>query len=107
MLPPSEPLSSPPLQKHCAPVLAKLRLPPDNQEAYRAEYGALGTLLCTHVVKARAQAAMQAQQVNRTTLTITQVRAAPALPLPPAWCPSTPVPPCSCCWCLPSSRAPR
>ncbi|XP_067325724.1 transcription initiation factor TFIID subunit 6 [Anolis sagrei] len=62
------------LLKHCAPVLAKLRPPPDNQEAYRAEYGALGTLLCSHVVKARAQAAMQAQQVNRTTLTITQPR---------------------------------
>ncbi|XP_033026011.1 transcription initiation factor TFIID subunit 6 [Lacerta agilis] len=62
------------LLKHCAPVLAKLRPQPDNQEAYRAEYGALGTLLCTHVVKARAQAAMQAQQVNRTTLTITQPR---------------------------------
>ncbi|KAJ7313353.1 hypothetical protein JRQ81_004646 [Phrynocephalus forsythii] len=62
------------LLKHCAPVLAKLRPPPDNQEAYRAEYGPLGTLLCTHVVKARAQAALQAQQVNRTTLTITQPR---------------------------------
>ncbi|KAF7235214.1 Transcription initiation factor TFIID subunit 6 [Varanus komodoensis] len=62
------------LLKHCAPVLAKLRPPPDNQEAYRVEYGALGTLLCTHVVKARAQAALQAQQVNRTTLTITQPR---------------------------------
>lgn len=62
-----------PPQKHCAPVLAKLRPPPDNQEAYRAEYGALGPLLCTNVVKARAQAAVQAQQVNRTTLTITQV----------------------------------
>lgn len=60
-------------QKHCAPVLAKLRPPPDNQEAYRGEYGALGPLLCTNVVKARAQAAVQAQQVNRTTLTITQV----------------------------------
>ncbi|KAM6453349.1 transcription initiation factor TFIID subunit 6 isoform 2-T2 [Liasis olivaceus] len=60
------------LLKHCAPVLAKLRPPPDNQEAYRAEYGALGPLLCTNVVKARAQAAVQAQQVNRTTLTITQ-----------------------------------
>ncbi|XP_026579303.1 transcription initiation factor TFIID subunit 6-like isoform X2 [Pseudonaja textilis] len=62
------------LLKHCAPVLAKLRPPPDNQEAYRAEYGALGPLLCTNVVKARAQAAVQAQQVNRTTLTITQPR---------------------------------
>lgn len=62
------------LQKHCAPVLAKLRLPPDNQDAYRAEFGSLGPLLCSHVVKARAQAALQAQQVNRTTLTITQVR---------------------------------
>lgn len=61
------------LQKHCAPVLAKLHPPPDNQDAYRAEFGSLGPLLCSHVVKARAQAALQAQQVNRTTLTITQV----------------------------------
>lgn len=61
------------LQKHCAPVLAKLRPPPDNQDAYRGEFGSLGPLLCSHVVKARAQAALQAQQVNRTTLTITQV----------------------------------
>uniref|UniRef100_A0A8C4MV56 Transcription initiation factor TFIID subunit 6 n=1 Tax=Equus asinus TaxID=9793 RepID=A0A8C4MV56_EQUAS len=61
------------LLKHCAPVLAKLRPPPDNQDAYRAEFGSLGPLLCSHVVKARAQAALQAQQVNRTTLTITQV----------------------------------
>lgn len=66
-------LPAPTPQKHCAPVLAKLRPPPDNQEAYRGEYGALGPLLCTNVVKARAQAAVQAQQVNRTTLTITQV----------------------------------
>lgn len=63
----------PSLQKHCAPVLAKLRPPPDNQDAYRGEFGSLGPLLCSHVVKARAQAALQAQQVNRTTLTITQV----------------------------------
>ncbi|XP_058876105.1 transcription initiation factor TFIID subunit 6-like [Acipenser ruthenus] len=62
------------LLKHCAPVLAKMRSPPDNQEQYRVEYGYLGPMLCTHVVKARAQAAMQAQQVNRTTLTITQPR---------------------------------
>uniref|UniRef100_A0A674JEW7 TATA-box binding protein associated factor 6 n=1 Tax=Terrapene triunguis TaxID=2587831 RepID=A0A674JEW7_9SAUR len=59
---------------HCAPVLAKIRPPPDNQDSYKADYGSLGSLLCTHVVKARAQAAMQAQQVNRTTLTITQPR---------------------------------
>lgn len=62
------------LLKHCAPVLAKMRPPPDNQEAYRGDFGYLGALLCTHVVKARAQAALQAQQVNRTTLTITQPR---------------------------------
>ncbi|XP_006109176.1 transcription initiation factor TFIID subunit 6 [Myotis lucifugus] len=62
------------LLKHCAPVLAKLRPPPDNQDAYQAEFGSLGPLLCSHVVKARAQAALQAQQVNRTTLTITQTR---------------------------------
>ncbi|XP_029436488.1 transcription initiation factor TFIID subunit 6 isoform X2 [Rhinatrema bivittatum] len=59
---------------HCAPVLAKIRSPPDNQDAFRTDYGYLGPLLCTHAVKARAQAAMQAQQVNRTTLTITQPR---------------------------------
>nr|XP_033779801.1 transcription initiation factor TFIID subunit 6 [Geotrypetes seraphini] len=62
------------LLKHCAPVLAKIRSPPDNQDAFRADYGYLGPLLCTNAVKARAQAAMQAQQVNRTTLTITQPR---------------------------------
>ncbi|XP_028653788.1 transcription initiation factor TFIID subunit 6 [Erpetoichthys calabaricus] len=62
------------LLKHCAPVIAKLRSPPDNQEQYRADYGYLGPMLCTHVVKARSQAAIQAQQVNRTTLTITQPR---------------------------------
>uniref|UniRef100_A0A0H2UH98 Transcription initiation factor TFIID subunit 6 n=1 Tax=Rattus norvegicus TaxID=10116 RepID=A0A0H2UH98_RAT len=48
------------LLKHCAPVLAKLRPPPDNQDAYRGEFGSLGPLLCSHVVKARAQAALQA-----------------------------------------------
>ncbi|XP_030043331.1 transcription initiation factor TFIID subunit 6 isoform X1 [Microcaecilia unicolor] len=62
------------LLKHCAPVLAKVRTPPDNQDAFRADYGYLGPLLCTNAVKARAQAALQAQQVNRTTLTITQPR---------------------------------
>lgn len=60
------------LLKHCAPVLAKLRPPPDKRDAYRAEFGSLGPLLCSHVVKARAQAALQAQQVNRTTLSITE-----------------------------------
>ncbi|XP_017596808.1 PREDICTED: transcription initiation factor TFIID subunit 6, partial [Corvus brachyrhynchos] len=61
------------LLKHCAPVLAKARPPPDSPESYRGDFGYLGGLLCSHVVKARAQAALQAQQVNRTTLTITQV----------------------------------
>uniref|UniRef100_A0A8V5GS35 Transcription initiation factor TFIID subunit 6 n=1 Tax=Melopsittacus undulatus TaxID=13146 RepID=A0A8V5GS35_MELUD len=61
------------LLKHCAPVLAKLRSPPDVPDSYRAEFGYLGPLLCSHVGKARAQAALAAQQVNRTTLTITQV----------------------------------
>ncbi|XP_066065503.1 transcription initiation factor TFIID subunit 6 isoform X2 [Chamaea fasciata] len=60
--------------KHCAPVLAKARPPPDSPECYRGDFGYLGALLCSHVVKARAQAALQAQQVNRTTLTITQPR---------------------------------
>ncbi|KAL4631458.1 transcription initiation factor TFIID subunit 6 isoform X1 [Arapaima gigas] len=63
-----------PSQKHCASVIAKTRPLPDNADQYRADYGYLGPMLCSHVVKARAQAALQAQQVNRTTLTITQPR---------------------------------
>ncbi|MFT7810098.1 transcription initiation factor TFIID subunit 6 isoform X2 [Arapaima gigas] len=62
------------LLKHCASVIAKTRPLPDNADQYRADYGYLGPMLCSHVVKARAQAALQAQQVNRTTLTITQPR---------------------------------
>uniref|UniRef100_A0A4W3HBB7 Transcription initiation factor TFIID subunit 6 n=1 Tax=Callorhinchus milii TaxID=7868 RepID=A0A4W3HBB7_CALMI len=61
------------LLKHCAPVVAKIRPQPDNQEAYKSDYGYLGPMLCTHVVKARAQAAMQAQQ-PRPTLTISQAQ---------------------------------
>ncbi|XP_055249023.1 transcription initiation factor TFIID subunit 6 isoform X3 [Gorilla gorilla gorilla] len=78
------------LLKHCAPVLAKLRPPPDNQDAYRAEFGSLGPLLCSQVVKARAQAALQAQQVNRTTLTITQPRPTLTLSQAPQPGPRTP-----------------
>ncbi|XP_036404411.1 transcription initiation factor TFIID subunit 6 [Megalops cyprinoides] len=62
------------LLKHCAGVIAKTRPLPDNPDQYRADYGYLGPMLCSHVAKARAQAALQAQQVNRTTLTITQPR---------------------------------
>ncbi|KAG9346368.1 hypothetical protein JZ751_006679 [Albula glossodonta] len=62
------------LLKHCASVIAKTRPLPDNVDQYRADYGYLGPMLCSHVGKARAQAALQAQQVNRTTLTITQPR---------------------------------
>ncbi|XP_010569792.1 PREDICTED: transcription initiation factor TFIID subunit 6 isoform X2 [Haliaeetus leucocephalus] len=77
------------LLKHCAPVLAKIRPPPDNQDSYKGDFGYLGALLCTHVVKARAQAAMQAQQVNRTTLTITQVITFSTSPAPTATSPVT------------------
>uniref|UniRef100_A0A665UCQ9 Transcription initiation factor TFIID subunit 6 n=1 Tax=Echeneis naucrates TaxID=173247 RepID=A0A665UCQ9_ECHNA len=62
------------LLKHCASVIAKIRPQPDNVEQYRTDYGYLGPMLCSHVMKARTQAALQAQQVNRTTLTITQPR---------------------------------
>ncbi|XP_004611258.2 transcription initiation factor TFIID subunit 6 [Sorex araneus] len=75
------------LLKHCAPVLATLRPPPDNQDAYRAEFGSLGPLLCSHVVKARAQAALP---VNRTTLTITQPRPMLTLSQAPQTGPRTP-----------------
>lgn len=61
------------LKKHCASVIAKIRPQPDLVEQFRTDYGYLGPMLCSHVVKARTQAALQAQQVNRTTLTITQV----------------------------------
>ncbi|XP_037323636.1 transcription initiation factor TFIID subunit 6 [Pungitius pungitius] len=62
------------LLKHCASVIAKIRPQPDIAEQYRTDYGYLGPMLCSHVMKARTQAALQAQQVNRTTLTITQPR---------------------------------
>ncbi|XP_060941804.1 transcription initiation factor TFIID subunit 6 [Limanda limanda] len=62
------------LLKHCASVIAKIRPQPDMVEQYRVDYGYLGPMLCSHVMKARTQAALQAQQVNRTTLTITQPR---------------------------------
>lgn len=62
------------LLKHCASVIAKTRPLPDMVDQYRADYGYLGPMLCSHVVKARTQAALQAHQVNRTTLTITQPR---------------------------------
>ncbi|KAE8620283.1 hypothetical protein XENTR_v10010175 [Xenopus tropicalis] len=62
------------LLKHSAPVLVKLRSSPDSPDAYRADYGYLGPTLCTHVLKARAQSALQGPQVNRTTLTVTQPR---------------------------------
>ncbi|XP_018581633.1 transcription initiation factor TFIID subunit 6 isoform X1 [Scleropages formosus] len=67
------------LLKHCAGVIAKTRPLPDNLEQYRADYSYLGPLLHSHVVKARAQATLQAQQVNRTTVTITQ-QSRPTLP---------------------------
>ncbi len=54
-------------------MVAKTRPLPDVVDPYKADYGYLGAMLCSHVVKARAQAAFQAQTVNRTTLTITQV----------------------------------
>ncbi|KAK0137619.1 Transcription initiation factor TFIID subunit 6 [Merluccius polli] len=59
------------LLKHCASVIAKTRTPPDNMEQYRSDYGYLGPMLCSHVVKARTQAALQAQQ-PRPTLTVSQ-----------------------------------
>ncbi|KAM9311148.1 transcription initiation factor TFIID subunit 6 [Gastrophryne carolinensis] len=62
------------LLKHTAPVLVKLRPAPDTPDAYRADYGFLGPTLCSHVMKARAQSALQGPQVNRTTLTVTQPR---------------------------------
>ncbi|XP_061431160.1 transcription initiation factor TFIID subunit 6-like isoform X1 [Lethenteron reissneri] len=77
------------LLKHCAPVLVKLRPGPDSAEAYKADYGHLGPLLCTHVTKARVQVSSssssitaQGLQLNRSTLTFThpQVRGAIGAP---------------------------
>ncbi|XP_063786998.1 transcription initiation factor TFIID subunit 6 [Pseudophryne corroboree] len=62
------------LLKHTAPVLVKQRSAPDVPEAYRTDFGFLGPTLCSHVLKARAQSALQGPQVNRTTLTVTQPR---------------------------------
>ncbi|XP_049644753.1 transcription initiation factor TFIID subunit 6-like isoform X1 [Suncus etruscus] len=78
------------LLKHCAPVLAKLRQPPDNQDNYHTEFGSLGAVLCSHVVKARAQATLQAQQVHKATLTITQPQPTLTLSQAPQSVPHTP-----------------
>ncbi|KAF3840722.1 hypothetical protein F7725_006584 [Dissostichus mawsoni] len=43
----------------------------DSVEQYRTDYGYLGPMLCSHVMKARTQAALQAQQ-PRPTLTVSQ-----------------------------------
>ncbi|XP_069837938.1 transcription initiation factor TFIID subunit 6 isoform X2 [Dendropsophus ebraccatus] len=75
------------LLKHTAPVLVKLRSPPDVPDAYRADYGFLGPTLCSHVLKARAQSALQGPQVNRTTLTVTQVLTSSSGPSPSTPCP--------------------
>ncbi|KAM8974148.1 transcription initiation factor TFIID subunit 6 [Pelodytes ibericus] len=72
------------LLKHSAPVLVKLRTPPDSPDAYRTDYGFLGPTLCSHVLKARAQSALQGPQVNRTTLTVTQPRPTLTLSQPSA-----------------------
>ncbi|PIO39504.1 hypothetical protein AB205_0092300 [Aquarana catesbeiana] len=68
--------------KHTAPVLVKLRAPPDVPDAYRTDYGFLGPTLCSHVMKARAQSALQGPQVNRTTLTVTQPNSGSITPSP-------------------------
>ncbi|AWP00181.1 putative transcription initiation factor TFIID subunit 6-like [Scophthalmus maximus] len=78
------------LLKHCASVIAKIRPQPDNVEQYRTDFGYLGPMLCSHVMKARTQAALQAQQVNRTTLTITQL---PHPDVPSAGDPVAAIPP--------------
>ncbi|CAN0343427.1 unnamed protein product [Lampetra planeri] len=86
------------LLKHCAPVLVKLRPGPDSAEAYKADYGHLGPLLCTHVTKARVQVSSssssitaQGLQLNRPTLTFTHPQPLPTLPSPPS--PAPPHPP--------------
>uniref|UniRef100_S4RNB6 TAF6 RNA polymerase II, TATA box binding protein (TBP)-associated factor n=1 Tax=Petromyzon marinus TaxID=7757 RepID=S4RNB6_PETMA len=96
------------LLKHCAPVLVKLRPGPDSAEAYKADYGHLGPLLCTHVTKARVQVSSssssptaQGLQLNRSTLTFTHPQRAPRRRCPPA------PPPSSRCQALGGGSIPR
>ncbi|XP_078613036.1 transcription initiation factor TFIID subunit 6-like isoform X1 [Branchiostoma floridae x Branchiostoma japonicum] len=70
------------LLKHCAPVLAKIRPGPDNQEQYKTDFGYLGPLLCAHVVKARQQQQQQQLQATTTTAAAASVVQRPTLQIP-------------------------
>ncbi|KAI8514287.1 Transcription initiation factor TFIID subunit 6 [Branchiostoma belcheri] len=83
------------LLKHCAPVLAKIRPGPDNQEQYKTDFGYLGPHLCAHV--GRASAVLSAMAAPRTptpqattpsVLTISR----PSTPANPPSTPTTPTP---------------
>ena len=62
-----------PIQKVLTPSLKILRSAPDNLEEYVLEYGYMGQILYSNVVKARQAAAAAAASQPRPTLTIQQV----------------------------------
>lgn len=75
-----------------APVLKATRSPPDNLDDYRVEYGYLGPLLHSQVVRARMQP-VTTTSVARSTLTVTQpTRLLQATPRAPTLVPAPRMP---------------
>lgn len=60
------------LQKVLAPILKTLKSPPDNVDEYKAEYGYLGSIIHSAVVRARTSST--STPTSRTTLSVSQVR---------------------------------
>ena len=65
-------------QKHCGPYLKQTRSTPDEVDAYKAEFGFLGTALFAQVIKLRTQPALSGSQSSsshhgRPSLNLSQV----------------------------------
>ncbi|XP_022093715.1 transcription initiation factor TFIID subunit 6-like [Acanthaster planci] len=82
--------------KHCAPYLKQTRPTPDDLDAYKSEFGFLGTALYTQVIKLRTQPASSGTQTSssqaRPTLNLSQGRSVSFSGLGPRT-PTTPVTP--------------
>ncbi|XP_033638259.1 transcription initiation factor TFIID subunit 6-like [Asterias rubens] len=74
--------------KHCGPYLKQTRSTPDEVDAYKAEFGFLGTALFAQVIKLRTQPALSGSQSSsshhgRPSLNLSQARSASSLGLIP------------------------
>ncbi|XP_038050453.1 transcription initiation factor TFIID subunit 6-like isoform X2 [Patiria miniata] len=80
--------------KHCAPYLKQTRSTPDELDAYKSEFGFLGTALFTQVIKLRTQPASSGTQTSssqvRPTINLSQGRSFSTIGLGPRT-PTTPL----------------